>query len=240
MANILKKIFTPSVDEVTQNYTIESWHISQSIDALTGTEAYDLTISGSLVVTGSVSVNGLTTTTQTGVVTIDTTTGQLFYTASSAFAVNNFYTSSISQSITSSIVNNNVSNSTVNQTIISSSVNTPAPSNQSIQYNSGSTFGASADFQFIYTSSSLQQGLGVIASGGYSHAQGKSTRATGNTSHAEGNVSLASGEFSHAEGFSTTASAEYSHAEGNSTKATGYTHTHTQHTGIRRGATQES
>ena len=34
--------------------TIEAWHISQSIDALKGTDAYDITISGSLTVTGSI------------------------------------------------------------------------------------------------------------------------------------------------------------------------------------------
>jgi hypothetical protein len=39
MANVLKKIFTPSVDEVVQNFTIQSWHVSQSVDALTGAEA---------------------------------------------------------------------------------------------------------------------------------------------------------------------------------------------------------
>ena len=53
MALILKNIFTPSTDEIAQNYTIESWHVSQSVDALTGVAAYDITISGSLNLTGS-------------------------------------------------------------------------------------------------------------------------------------------------------------------------------------------
>jgi hypothetical protein len=130
MAKILENIFTPNVDEIAQNYTIESWHVSQSVDALTGIDAYDITISGSLVVTGSVAINGLSDITQNNVVTIDASTGQLYYTASSNFNVNNFYTSSVTQSITSSVVNNVVNNSTVNQTIISSSVNNVAPSNQ--------------------------------------------------------------------------------------------------------------
>ena len=43
------------------------------------------TISGSLITTGSVLVRGLTTANQSNVVTIDTATGQLYYTASSAF-----------------------------------------------------------------------------------------------------------------------------------------------------------
>lgn len=53
MALVLKNIFTPSTDEIAQNYVIESWHVSQSVDALTGVAAYDITISGSLNLTGS-------------------------------------------------------------------------------------------------------------------------------------------------------------------------------------------
>ena len=33
---------------ITTSSTIEAWHVTQSIDALKGTDAYDLTISGSL------------------------------------------------------------------------------------------------------------------------------------------------------------------------------------------------
>jgi hypothetical protein len=220
MANILQKIFTPSVDEVVQNYTIHSWHVSQSVDAFTGVEAYDITVSGSLVVTGSVAIHTLPNSYQNGVVLYDDVTGLLYYTASDAFNVNNFYTSSITQSITSSTVNNTINNSTINQTIISSSVNTPAPSNQYIQYNSGSTFGASPSFQYVYPIESFQQGSLTIASGNYSHAQGKSTLSQGAASHAEGQETLSIGQASHAEGYLTSASANFSHAEGNATKAT--------------------
>ena len=221
MANVLQKIFTPSVDEVVQNFTIQSWHVSQSVDALTGAEAYDITISGSLVVTGSVAINGLVNSPQNGVVLYDDVTGLLYYTASSAFAVNNFYTSSITQSITSSTVNNTINNSTINQTIISSSVNNVAPSNQYIQYNSASVFGASVSFQYVYPSESLQHGSGTSAIGNYSHAEGKDTRSVGGASHAEGLNTLASGIYSHTEGYLTTASADYAHAEGNNSKAIG-------------------
>ena len=44
MAKQLKKIFDPSVDEVQQTFTINAWHVSQSVDALTGADDYDLTI----------------------------------------------------------------------------------------------------------------------------------------------------------------------------------------------------
>ena len=39
---------------IETNYLIQAYHVSQSIDALTGAEAYDITISGSLQLTGSV------------------------------------------------------------------------------------------------------------------------------------------------------------------------------------------
>ena len=58
MANVLKNIFTPGVDQISQNYIIESWHVSQSIDAFTGAKAYDITLSGSYTLTGSQYVTG--------------------------------------------------------------------------------------------------------------------------------------------------------------------------------------
>ena len=60
-------------------------------------------------------------------------------------------------------------------------------------------------------------GIGVEASGIYSHAEGNTTKALGIYSHAEGNVTKASGESSHTEGDNTEASGIYSHAEGNFT-----------------------
>lgn len=61
MALILKQIFATGSDQISQNYAIESWHVSQSVDALTGAAAYDITISGSLTLTGSVnSLEGYT------------------------------------------------------------------------------------------------------------------------------------------------------------------------------------
>ena len=229
MAKVLKKIFDPTIDEVVQNFTIHSWHVSQSVDAFTGADDYDITLSGSLIVTGSVAIHTLPNSPQNGVVLYDDVSGLLYYTASSAFAVNNFYTSSITQSFTSSVVNNNINQSTVNQTIISSSVNTPAPSNNYIQYNSASAFGASADFQFIYSLSSLQQGNTTLTQGQYSHAEGKATNAVGISSHAEGDTTTSQGDWSHAEGRLTNASGSYSHAEGNFNVASGFA-SHTEGT----------
>ena len=39
---------------ITTSNTVEAWHVSQSVDAFTGIAAYDISISGSLRVTGSV------------------------------------------------------------------------------------------------------------------------------------------------------------------------------------------
>jgi hypothetical protein len=49
---------TLSKTGITNGSTIQVGHVTQSIDALTGTVAYDITISGSLTTTGSVLVDG--------------------------------------------------------------------------------------------------------------------------------------------------------------------------------------
>lgn len=58
MALKLKNIFTPGSDEIAQTYTIESWHVSQSIDAFTGAVPYDITLTGSFTLTGSQFISG--------------------------------------------------------------------------------------------------------------------------------------------------------------------------------------
>ena len=184
MAKVLKKIFIPTTDEIVQNFPIESWHVSQSVDAFTGAEAYDILLSGSLTVTGSVAINGLTNTSQNNVLTYNTSTGLVYYTASSAFAPT------------------------------SASSGNPAPSDTYIQYNSGSAFGASSFFKYIYSVNGLQQGLATNPSGIFSHAEGSYTVASGEGSHAEGYFTTANGTSSHAEGLYTTASGPFSHAEG--------------------------
>jgi len=241
--------------------TIRPWHVSQSVDAFTGIDNYDIVISGSLtttgsafltgslVITGSVYINSLITYSNADVVTIDPITGQLFSTSSNSFnsttnitnSISNYYTSSISNSFSSSNVTNNFSGSTAISSIIATTVtnnyitssvsnsytnsivtniiNQPAPSDQYIQYNSGSTFGANVSFQFIYLSQSLQQGNSVAAKGNYSHAEGAITTTNGIYSHAEGERTTTQGAASHAEGFETLTSGDYAHSEGYQTLA---------------------
>jgi hypothetical protein len=74
---------TLSKTGITTGNTVEAFHVTQSIDAFSGTDAYDITLSGSLIVSGSVSINSLEATAQNNVVTYNTSTGKLFYTASS-------------------------------------------------------------------------------------------------------------------------------------------------------------
>jgi hypothetical protein len=52
MANILSK------SGITTGNTVETWHVTQSIDAFLGEEAYNITLSGSLNVVGSLTVTG--------------------------------------------------------------------------------------------------------------------------------------------------------------------------------------
>ena len=84
MAKQLKRIFTPSVDQVDQTYTINAWHVSQSVDALTGADDYDITISGSLTITGSIfhaeiqDASGAVS----SVLVRDNSTGEYYYTGS--------------------------------------------------------------------------------------------------------------------------------------------------------------
>jgi len=55
MANTLSKA------GITTGGTVETWHVTQSIDAFTATEAYDITISGSLAVTEGSTTLGIGT-----------------------------------------------------------------------------------------------------------------------------------------------------------------------------------
>ena len=50
----LKNIFTDNTDEINQGYTINSWHVSQSVEAFTGTGSFDIEVEGSITVTGSI------------------------------------------------------------------------------------------------------------------------------------------------------------------------------------------
>jgi len=226
MAKTLQQIFTTGSDEINQNFIIESWHVSQSIDAFTGEEAYDIKISGSLILTGSLLLNEtIESNGNNNVLTYNTVTGLVTYTSSTAVGTtiptgSFLTTASVSQNtITFTKGDGNTFPITVNT---GSGGGIPGGSDTQIQYNNGGTFGASSNFKYIYSSHSLQQGSNTVAIGQYSHAEGRLTTTVGAYSHTEGRDTTAVGLYSHAEGRDTTASGYYSHAEGYQTAANGF------------------
>jgi hypothetical protein len=78
--------------------------------------------------------------------------------------------------------------------------------------------------QDVIITGSLNNGLDDIASGLYSHAEGRLTQANGTGSHAEGYGTQANGDYSHAEGFNTVTTTDFAHAEGIGTIANLYQH----------------
>ncbi len=104
--------------------TVEAFHVTQSIDAFTGTEDYDISLSGSLNVTGSVSIIGLSDTAQSNVITINSSTGQLFFTASSALSTTIDTGSFITNTQTGSFITNTQTGSFITNTQTGSFVTT--------------------------------------------------------------------------------------------------------------------
>ena len=233
MAKILSK------SGISTLQIVRPWHVTQSIDAFLGTDAYDVTLSGSMTITGSVLLNGLSTTTQTNVLTYNTTSGQLFYTASSAVGGGSINTGSLGNTTISGslTVSGSITSTTggftgsLNGTSSWAQNIAAAGNNYEIQFNSASAFQATSSLKFNYLSQSLEQGTSVTATGNSSHAEGSGTQALGISSHAEGFTTLASGIADHAEGYQTTASSvgwpqgggatAAAHAEGYNTKAYG-------------------
>ncbi len=66
--------------QIQQGELVQSWHVSQSVDAFTGVEDYAISISGSVNLTSSLSIEPtlLLTTGQNYVLTYNNTTGQVF------------------------------------------------------------------------------------------------------------------------------------------------------------------
>jgi hypothetical protein len=80
MANTLSKT------GIQDNNTIRVWHITQSVDAFTGTEAYDITLSGSLTVVGDLNLNTNPTGTLIGNAAYSPTSSYSTYSVTSSFA----------------------------------------------------------------------------------------------------------------------------------------------------------
>jgi len=87
MAKKLKYDGSAELNNISPGLTIRADHVTQSVDAFTGIEDYDITISGSLnidgptALTGSLSVTGIQQG-GTNVLTWDSSTKSLHYTSS--------------------------------------------------------------------------------------------------------------------------------------------------------------
>jgi hypothetical protein len=92
---------------ITTGNTVEAYHVSQSIDAFTGIVEYDIALSGSFNLTGSMTIDGLATPIVPNIITFDPSTNVLHTTSSIGFlqplssSISNL-SSSISSILTSS------------------------------------------------------------------------------------------------------------------------------------------
>ena len=77
---------------IATGQTVQASQITQSIDALTGTVAYDITISGSLTVTGSLNMNGALNATSSNAVSSSFATTASFAVSSSRAVSSSFAT----------------------------------------------------------------------------------------------------------------------------------------------------
>lgn len=116
MANTLNKT------GITTGNTVEAYHVTQSIDAFTGIVEYDIALSGSFNLTGSMTIDGLSTSSVLNILTFDPSTKALYTTSSIGFL----------QPLSSSIYNN-----TTNILINSSSIYNLSSSISSIPTSSG-------------------------------------------------------------------------------------------------------
>jgi len=148
----------------------------------------------------NVFLKSLSAVNQTNVLTYNTTTGQVSYTASSAFGGGGG--GGTPGGNNTNIQYNN--NGTFGGSNLHTFAITPDP-----------------DYAIVSLSGSFNQGRDTTASGQASHAEGRNTSASGWYSHAEGWRTIASGTYSHAEGKDTLAQGTYSHAAGEGTIALG-------------------
>ena len=227
MAKILSKSTIVSLG------IIRPWHVSQSIDAFAGTDAYDITLSGSMTMTGDLNhaisgqISGSTRVITNTVNTpnIESSTGNINIADNIIMGGNTNITASGPVNYSSSgDIFFNPTNAAFGTSVLTIDPTTgqvyrtgsygggsggsstlAAGNNFEIQYNSASAFQAINTFRFNYFSQSLEQGLSVTASGEYSHAEGHNTLASARSSHAEGYTTSASGQYSHAAGYGTEA-----------------------------------
>ena len=163
MAKILSKSTIVSLG------IIRPWHVTQSIDAFTGIEAYDISLSGSFTTTGSLNIKGPSTFT------------------------NGSITASVPVSIGPATIATGISSFSQG----SGSKATGDYGNAHGRGARATGFAAHAEglTSIAEGSYSHAEGRLTIASGSYSHAQGRLTTASGDYSNAGGYGTIASGNY---------------------------------------------
>jgi len=184
--------------DIEQGKIVESWHVSQSVDAFASTNqvAYDISVSGSFKVTGSqfIEPTNLNNQVRSFVLSYDNTTGQIFKMLTTAI-----------ESTFPFVFN------TTSLTGIQSAANTASGANSiAMGINTTATGGGST-----------AMGTETTASGDASTAMGEGTKALGDSSLAIGDTTIAGGSNSTAMGINTIASGDTSVAMGSGTTASG-------------------
>jgi hypothetical protein len=207
-----------------------------------------LDVSGSAIISGSLTVTGTITGSNalfTGTITaqklvVQQVTSSVLYSSGSNIFGNDLsntqtFTGSVSITGSNFLFNNNRvidSSLTSSMSVLSSSYALTASYAMNGGGGGGSTFPYTGDAVIIGSLTngiantsfgiySHAQGTGSLSSGSYSHAEGAFTVAVGAGSHTEGVLTTAVGIYSHAEGYFSTAIGIFAHAEGNTTTAFG-------------------
>ena len=188
---------------------IRPYHVSQSVDAFTGIDAYDITLSGSFTLTGSLKLDSLSTDTPTKALALSAT-GEVV-TGSYTPIDSILWETGSAGSYSVKVINDSTTDATGNYSYA-----------EGLGTTSSGLYSHSEGGETLAEGTAAHsEGYQTTASGDTSHAEGYQTHALGETSHAEGDNTVASGTYSHSEGYLTSASGDYSHAEGKNTIASG-------------------
>ena len=180
---------------------VEAYHVTQSIDAFTGVDAYDISLSGSLNITGSLSQGSGT----------------------QASGVFSHAEGQSTQAIGDVSHAEGASTTTIGEYSHAEGEGTTAQGAYShAEGNSTTTIGeyshAEGENTVAQGGYSHAEGNSTTASGHSSHAEGQETQAIGYASHAEGLDTVASGSYQHVQGqFNLSSSAQSAFIVGNGT-----------------------
>lgn len=181
------------------------------------------TITGSLGITGSTTIDGNTIV--TGSLTVVTGSNIELQVTNTGVKLGNVVGDihNVTGSLRASGSSHQLSGSVILTTNVGSLLTLRASTSSSALFSLIIQDNAGRNLLRVRNNGALEHGSGsgFTATGLYAHAEGFSTVASGIYSHAEGFSTVASGIYSHAEGYLTTTIGDYSHTEGEGTIASG-------------------